>query len=410
MKITVITYGTEGDNRPLVALCRGLQNSGHDILFLGERSIEGLATRSAIPFQALEGDMKATVQPGGPLHRLMNEKTHPGVMAKACANFATENTKSWMKSLLSAAQDSDGIIFSGFAGYTALSVAEYLNKPVIGAGLFPVSPTKEFPSSLIPSVSLPGWLNYYSHKVMMSVLWHLFRRSINEARKEICNQPARWTAWSDYPIVYGISPSLLPQPQDWPDKWKMCGAWYQADSLWSPSQELVAFINAGEPPIYVGFGSMSGFDSKRLLNIFSPVLAGRRVIYAPGWSEYDASLLPVESLIVDNIPHDWLFPRVSLVIHHGGAGTSHAAAIAGTPSVVIPFAGDQFFWAHRLTQLGVAPKSSSLMKVNATIFKKMLEAASSQVMIENSRALAQRMKSEDGVGDAVQHVERFIRQ
>jgi len=410
MKLTVITYGSEGDNRPLVALCCGLQNAGHDVLFLGERSIECFANRSGIPFQALDGDMKATVQPGGPLHRLMNEGGNPGSMAKACANFATVNTRSWMSSLLSAAQNCDGIIFSGFAGYVALSVAEYLNKPVIGAGLFPVSPTKEFPSSLIPPLPLPGWLNYFSHKTMMGILWHLFRRSINEARKDVCGQSPRRKAWSGYPIAYGISPCLLSQPQDWPEAWQMCGAWYQPDCSWSPEQALTDFLNGGEPPVYVGFGSMSGFDSKRLLTILSPALAGRRVIYAPGWSEYDASLLPAETFIIGNIPHDWLFPRVSLVIHHGGAGTSHAATKAGIPSLIIPFSGDQFFWAHRLAQIGVAPKPKSMIKIDTPTFTKMLKDAGNHTMIEKSRVLAQCMEAEDGVGRAVRHIERFIKQ
>ena len=408
MKIAVITYGTEGDNRPLVALCCGLQSSGHEVVFLGERSIESLATHSGVPFQALEGDMRATVQPGGPLNRMMNEKTHPGEMAKACANFATKNISSWMESLLSVAQESDGIIFSGFAGYPALSVAEYLNKPIVGAGLFPVSPTKEFPSSLIPPTRLPGWLNYASHKIMMGILWHLFRRSINRARKEICNQPARWGAWSDYPIAYGISPSLLPQPKDWPEKWKICGAWYQTDSSWKPNQELQGFLDAGEPPIYIGFGSMSGFDSNKLLEALIPILKNRRVIYAPGWSEYDVSMLPAETFIIGNTPHDWLFPRVSLVIHHGGAGTCHAVAKAGTPSIVIPFAGDQFFWAQRLNQLGVSPEPKPMLKIETESFEKMFQVATSQEVLENSQALAQRMAYEDGVGCAVQHIENFF--
>ena len=408
MKLTVISYGTEGDNRPIVALCRGLQSSGHDVVFLGERSIETLATSSGVPFGALEGDMRAAVMPGGPLNRMMNERTHPGEMAKACADLTNKYTTSWMRSLLDVAQDSDGIIFSGFAGYLALSVAEYLNKPVMGAGLFPVSPTKEFPSSLIPPTRFPGFLNHISHKVMMGVLWHLFRGSINDARKEVCSQSARWRAWNDYPIAYGISPSLLSQPKDWPEKWKICGAWYQPDNSWEPTQELKDFLEAGKPPIYIGFGSMSGFDSNKLLEAIMPTLKSNRVIYAPGWSEYDASFLPSETLIIDNTPHDWLFPRVSLVIHHGGAGTCHAAAKAGTPSIVIPFAGDQFFWAHRLSQLGIAPQPRPMLKIDAKGFKSMFQVAISEKMANNSQALSFRMAHEDGVGSAVKHIEHYF--
>lgn len=408
MKIVVITYGTEGDNRPLLALCRGLQSSGHEVVFLGERSIESLATRSGVAFQALEGNMRATIQLGGPLSRMMNEKTHPAKMAKACAKFATNNINSWMKSLLHVAKECDGIVFSGFAGYLALSVAEYLRKPVVGAGLFPVSPTKEFPSSLIPPARLPGFLNSASHKVMMGLLWHFFRRSINNARKEICKQSKRWSAWSDYPIAYGISPSLIPQPKDWSEKWKICGAWYQGDSTWEPSQELLAFLNAGERPIYVGFGSMSGFDSNKLLEAVTPTLQNRRVIYAPGWSEYDVSMLPSETYVIDNIPHDWLFSRVSLVIHHGGAGTCHAVAKAGVPSIVIPFAGDQFFWAGRLSQLRVAPEPTPMLKIESKGFENMFEVATSQEVVQKSQDLAKRIAYEDGVGQAVEHIERYL--
>jgi UDP:flavonoid glycosyltransferase YjiC (YdhE family) len=150
MKITVITYGTEGDNRPLVALYRALQTSGHDVVLLGDRSIKGLATHSSVPFRSLEGDMRATAQSGGALNRMMNEKTNPGEMVKACAKLVAKNINHWMKALLPVAQDSDGIVFSDFAGYPALSFAEYLNKPkpIAGAELYPISPTKEFPSSL----------------------------------------------------------------------------------------------------------------------------------------------------------------------------------------------------------------------------------------------------------------------
>lgn len=404
MKLVVVTYGSEGDNRPLLALSSGLKKAGHEVVFLGERAIERLAVAEGVGFQALEGDMKATVQPGGPLHKIMNEGGHPGKMAKACADFANASMVSWMRQLVEVARECDGIVFSGFAGYPALSVAEYLDMPIIGAGLFPVSPTRAFPSSLIPPVSLPGWLNYYSHKAMMGMLWRMFRGSVNEARKNVCGQAPRRRAWDDYPVVYGISPSILPQPADWPSKWQMCGAWYYRDPAWQADQALIDFIDAGEPPVYLGFGSMSGFDSQRLLSLLSPALAGKRVVYSPGWSDYDAALLPEQTFIVGDTPHDWLFPKMSVVIHHGGAGTTHAAARAGKPAVVIPFTGDQAFWAHRLAELGVAADARTMTKLTRQQFARRFAEAENGMMAQRAEALSRSMLTEDGIESAVKQI------
>ncbi|WP_369679462.1 glycosyltransferase, partial [Burkholderia ubonensis] len=105
------------------------------------------------------------------------------------------------------------------------------------------------------------------------------------------------------------------------------------------------------PPVYVGFGSMAGFDRASLTDALVTALDGRRALFYPGWSGIDTSALPKHVFVVGDTPHRWLFPRTSMVIHHGGSGTTHSAARAGVPSVVVPFAGDQFFWANRLQRL-----------------------------------------------------------
>ena len=99
---------------------------------------------------------------------------------------------------------------------------------------------------------------------------------------------------------------------------------------------------------------MTGFDGARLLDALIEAMAGRRALFNPGWSGIDPKALPDNFLVIGDTPHDWLFPRTAAVIHHGGSGTSHSAARAGVPSIVTPFAGDQFFWAERLRLAGVA--------------------------------------------------------
>src|SRR5690606_10742334 len=116
-------------------------------------------------------------------------------------------------------------------------------------------------------------------------------------------------------------------PADWPDNTRLCGQWLEPDIAWKPPAELEQFLAAGEPPIYVGFGSMVGFDQDRLLSLFLEVLKGERVIVQSGWSNFTAPDLPDNFLKISDANHNWLLPRVSMAIHHGGSGTTHSACL-----------------------------------------------------------------------------------
>lgn len=411
MRFTVVTYGTEGDTRPLVGLCRGLLDAGHVVQFLADRSTLATAQEQGVPAQALSGDMKAALGPGGVMSKLMRKGGDVTQMAKAIARIADENTVAWMKEIVDQAKSSDAVLFSGVTSYVALSVAEHLRVPAIGLGLWPVaSPTRAFPSPLLPPWQLPGWLNLVSFRAVNALLWRLFRNRINEARRTVCGQAPRMQMWQDYPIVYGMSRHLVPQPADWPESWKICGAWFVDSGAWQPPEPLTEFLASGEPPIYVGFGSMGGFDRKKLLATIVDAVAGRRALFYPGWSGIDPGWLPENFFVIDNTPHHWLFPRTSMVIHHGGAGTSHAACRAGVPSVVIPFAGDQSFWAGRLAAAGVAPKYAPHTKINAQKLSAMIDFAGRPEVTERAKALGAAMRQEDGVACAVAQIERRMAQ
>src|SRR6185369_7244543 len=160
------------------------------------------------------------------------------------------------------------------------------------------------------------------------------------------------------------------------------------------------FLAAGEAPIYIGFGSMTGFDKARLLDALIEATAGRRALFYPGWSGIDPLALPSNFLAIGDTPHDWLFPRTAAVIHHGGSGTSHSAACAGVPSVVTPFAGDQFFWAERLRLAGVAPAAVDGRRPKAEAFASALDFAATARVRDRARVLGETMRAQSGVMDA----------
>ena len=407
LRLVALTFGTEGDSRPMVALCRGLLDAGHEVVLLCEQAGEAYAAECGVPFVPLAGDMAAALQSASAgFLRRGGDVTHT---AKALAEIARANTAAWMRATLEHAAHADAIVAAGLAIYVGLSCAEHLRLPAIGAGLQPVMPTREFASPFLPPWRLPGWANLLSHRLVLGLMWRAFRGAINDGRRDVTNQPPRRTEFDGYPIVCGISPALVPQPRDWPGRFVIAGHWWRPhDPAWTPPPALAAFLDAGEAPVYIGFGSMVGFDRDQLRALVLDALDGRRALLFSGWSGFGAGDLPSTVLQVGPTPHDWLLPRTSVVVHHGGAGTTHAAARAGVPSIVAPFAGDQPFWGDRLTRLGIAPPSLPQKALTARRLRESLALAGDARMLTRARSIGDAMSNEHGVANAVAHIESWV--
>ncbi len=274
--------------------------------------------------------------------------------------------------------------------------------------MIPITPTREFPSLFLPPGMIPGWLNRSSHRFVNEALWRAFRKATNTTRAGVCQLPPRGSVWKNHPILYGVSRSLIHKPADWPTDSYICGQWISPEPQWSAPPALSEFLAAGEPPLYVGFGSMVGFDSHGLLKEVIGAVAGRRALFYPGWNGVEAAALPANFFVVGDTPHSWLFPRTSLVIHHGGSGTTHSAARAGVPSVVVPFAADQFFWADRLRRLGVASEPVKAGKARASALARSIAFAESSSARSSASALGARMATEDGLGEGVAAIETLM--
>jgi sterol 3beta-glucosyltransferase len=410
MKLVIATYGTEGDTRPFAALCRALMDAGHEVQLLADASTLGSAETLGVPSAALAGDIRGALQPNGSISGVVAKGGGVNSTVNALARIANANTESWLRQIAHAAAGCDAIVVAGLAAFAGLSAAEYLGVKAIGAGMIPITPTAAFPSPFLPPGVVPRWLNHVSHRFVNDMLWRAFRKTTNAARASVCALPARKQVWTQHPMLYGVSPNLLPTPSDWPTNAYLCGQWMQPEHAWTPPSILGDFLAAGEPPIYLGFGSMTGFGPSRLLNDMIKAVAGRRALFYPGWSGVDATMLPGNFHVLGETPHHWLFPRASVVVHHGGAGTTHTAARAGVPSVVVPFAGDQFFWADRLTQAGAAPPALSWKHLDARRLADRLEDASNNDMRQRALTLGEKMKAEDGLASAVSRIEKIMRE
>ncbi|MEY4754945.1 MAG: hypothetical protein RJA44_2620, partial [Pseudomonadota bacterium] len=407
LRLIVATFGTKGDTRPMLALCRGLIEAGHEVLLLADRVVQPLAYAHGVPMQALAGDMHGTIATSSALADALRQGGDARHMVQAISQVAAEHTESWLLDLIGAAEGADAILCSGYTGFVGLSAAEYLGIPVIGAGIWPLTPTREFPAVLLPW-QVPAALNHVSHRALNSLFWRRFKPHLNQARHAVCAQPPREHMWQDLPIVYGISRHLLPQPADWPDSSRICGAWNLPALDWQPSAALADFLNAGEAPIYVGFGSMSGRQCQRSLGAVLEAIGPRRTLLWPGAGCADPGRLPSHIHVLRDAPHDWLFPRVCMAIHHGASGISHEVCRAGVPSVVLPFANDQFFWAGRLAALGVAAPAQPGLRAQVDTLARLIDHADRSDVQARARQLGALMATEDGLERAVHCIEQWV--
>jgi len=408
VKFIAITYGTEGDTRPLAALCRGLIDAGHQVTLLAASATLGSAQALGVPVTALAGDIRGLQRPGEALANVVRRGDRFSDVTKALAHIANTNAESWMRAAADASEGCDAVLLSALASFVGLSIAEYRKVPGIGLSLIPITPTSAFASPFLPPRWVPRFLNRASHELVNATLWRAFRKATNEARARVCRLPPRQHVWSGHPILYGVSPSLLPAPADFPHNTRMCGQWIAASLPWSPPSALARFLAGGEPPIYVGFGSMMGMDQQRVRSAIVAAVAGRRALFYPGWSGMPTDDLPANIFVLGDTPHDWLFPKTSAVIHHGGSGTTHSAARAGVPAIIVPFAADQFFWADRASALGVA-SAIPAKSLTAASLARSIDVVGRPEVRARARALGEKMRGENGIATAMSAIDELVR-
>lgn len=402
MRLLALTYGTEGDTRPLVMLCHGLRQAGHEVMLLAERGTLDSARGLGVPHQALQGDIHDEVV------ALVQQRNNPVAASRGLARMAQRHTLAWMDQADAAAAGCDAVLAGGLAALVGMSVAERRGIAAIGTGMIPLTPTRAFASPFLPPLPLPPALRAWSYPLVNHAVWRTFRRPLNTARA-LRGQPPRRQLWNNLPMLYGISPQLMPRPGDWPQDHQVCGQWRMPPAPWQPGHALQAFLDSGPAPVYLGFGSMTGFDREQVLPALLAALAPRRVLLFPGWMGLPSTELPDNVFVLGATPHEVLFPRCALVIHHGGSGTTHSACRAGVPSLVMPLAADQFFWARRLQQLGVAPAALSPRRLQPQRLAQALAFAEHPHTRARAAALGAAMSGEDGVATGVALIEQWVR-
>jgi len=418
MRIAIIASGSRGDVEPYVALGKGLADAGDSVRFVTQRDFEALVTSQGVEFWPAEGSVRDIAQ-SQEMRDLLERGNFLAIMSRM-GREARNASLGMATAGLAACQGVD-ILVAGLGTLgVGLGLAEKLRLPVVQAYYVPFTPTRDYPFALFPK--LPRWLgrapNRLSFHLGRQIMWQPLRAADSAARREVLGLPPA-PFWGPYaapalrglPILYGYSPLVIPPASDWGPNVHVTGYWFlDPPADWTPPAEVTEFLQAGPPPVYVGFGSMANRRPEETADLVLEALrrTGQRGIVLAGWGGIKKADLPDSVLMLDSIPHSWLFPRVAAVAHHGGAGTTSAGLRAGVPSIVIPFFADQPFWGQRVADLGVGPAPITRKALTADRLASAIDAAvSNQAMRRRAADLGAGIRAENGVAHAVEVIRRI---
>ncbi len=416
-RIAMLTIGSRGDVQPFVALGQGLRAAGYEAVIGTHRAFDEFITSHGVEFAPVAGDPLAL------LERLASDKAGSSMFTfiRQMNEWFSDIVQDVMRDSLAACQGADLVIY-GFLNPSGPTIAEKLGVPAVRGYYMPLhTPTAAYPGITMPEVPVfRPFFNRLTHQIERVGVGMNGRNWINPWRKSIGLQP--YSPFNLHPYasvsgrrvhtLYEYSPSLLPPPPDYPPDVHVTGYWFLDDGAeWEPPAPLQAFLDAGDPPVYVGFGSLIDRNSRHLIEtVVSAVRqTGRRLLLLSGWGELTRETMSDDVFVVKAAPHDWLFPRMSVIVHHGGAGTTAAALRSGIPGIIVPFFGDQPYWGRLVHRQGVAPAPIPASKLTAEhLAAAIREALEDHIMRQRAAELGAAIRAEDGIGNAVKVIESLL--
>jgi sterol 3beta-glucosyltransferase len=421
-RVLLATVGTRGDVQPFLALAIALRAAGHEVAICTcPRFVPVIAPWGIATFPLDEGLLELLESPFG---RVLIGKLDtvwstlrllPSVLSRVRPIHERMVADAWAAT---EAWRPDVTVFHPKV-FCVPAFASALGTRAMAAALVPITvPTGERPFWGMPRLPLGRTYNRATYLLLRGAsslgtrgYLRRWRATHDLAGRSTGSAPHRMATGDHVPVLHAYSTAVVPRPADWPASAQVTGYWRMprvpADNV-KGHDALRAFLAAGSPPVYIGFGSMSGVDPAATTSLVVEAvrLAGVRAVFAAGWGGLQVASLPDTICGIDHVDHDWLFPQVAAVVHHGGAGTTAAGLHAGVPSVICPFGVDQPFWGRRVMELGAGP---------APIKQRHLSAPALAVAISDclgdpgygraARRIKDALEREDGTSSAVQAIE-----
>ncbi|KAH9208747.1 hypothetical protein DL95DRAFT_527244 [Leptodontidium sp. 2 PMI_412] len=418
LNIVIQIVGSRGDVQPFLALGQELQRAGHRVRIATHDVFEDFVRSSGLEFWPVGGDpsqlMAYMVKNPGIIpkfHTILDGEI--GRKQKMMADVLEGCWKSCIEpDLLTKRPFVADAIIANPPSYAHVHCAQALGVPLHLMFTMPWSPTRYFPHPLANvqrSNIDPHIANYLSYGMVETMTWQGLGNLTNDWRKKTLGldpipttMGASLLEFLEVPFTYCWSPALVAKPEDWPGYIDVCGFFFRETPPYTPPADLAAFLNAGPPPIYIGFGSIVIEDPTAMTDLILEAVAscGVRALISRGWSNLGEGKSQKDVLFLGDCPHDWLFGHVAAVMHHGGAGTTACGLLNGRPTSIVPFFGDQQFWGNMVASAGAGPlpipyKILTAEKVAAAI--EILIAPATKVA---AAKIARKMETENGVMEA----------
>ena len=408
LRATTLAPGSRGDVQPYIALGQALRALGHHCTIVTTLDHEALVRSyglevATIPVNVAEElqrvETRRSVEGGGVVSSF-----------RQFAAIAKRSASSLAEVGLDASRGADVLVTNFGTALIADGISKKLGVRVVQAFNVPITTTSAFPGALFPGLDFGSVSRRLGHRLTRAALWSTARASANDACVEVLGAkpapllPGPHEGLLPGPVLYGFSETFLPRPPDWGSDVHVTGFWFVDEpATFSPPRDLAQFLDEGPPPVCVGFGSMSTETPQKVsaMVLEAAKTARVRLVLLSGWAGLEPGMLSRDVIALSGVPHAWLYPRCRAVVHHGGAGTTAAAVRAGVPAVVVPFHGDQPFWASRVRKLGVGPAAFPRTKLTARRLADALEiAVTSDSLRERASEIGRLVRAEHGAARA----------
>lgn len=418
MHYALITYGTRGDVLPYIALSLGLMEKEHQVTLLAPQNFRELVESYGIKFHPLYGDAEKLLYTPQALKVLKSGNTFS--LMRYMQKGGREIQAGVSRDVLKGCEQADVLISNVLSIIWVQAVAEKFKKKWGIVQLNPPSvPTKAFPFAGFALFDFP-YYNQFTHHLVRHFFWRFNKKDLNVFRQSLGLKPCE-TSPLDKVVkdnilnIHGFSPRLIARPSDWNTNSLVIGFLFVPKAIREKQDteknrdELINWLNAGEKPIYISFGSMPVPNPELLGDILNEIIAitGLRVIFCKGWSVVSNLKAHANLFEVSYINHEWLFPQCKCAVIHGGAGTVAAALKAKLPLIIVSVFGDQPWWGNIIEkkQLGIHIPFKQLTT------KKLLNAVElvkRPEVIKNIDAIAEEIKKEDGLKATVNAIEQYF--
>lgn len=440
LNIVVMVIGSRGDIQPFLKLGKKLKEYGHNVRIATHPAFKEFVQQdSGLEFFSVGGDpaelMAFMVKNPGMIPTLetlkkgeVGRRRHQMAEMfegfwRACTN-ATDDEKDYenLKMMTARAPFVADAIIANPPSFAHIHCAERLGIPLHLMFTFPYTPTQEFPHPLA-SINIsnvdPGYINFMSYPLVEMMTWQGLGDLVNNFRVRTLGLEPVSTLWAPgqlyrlkVPYTYLWSPTLVPKPDDWGPEVDVAGfVFLDLASSYEPPKDLVDFLAAGPAPVYIGFGSIVVDDPDEFTNLIINAVQkiGVRAVISKGWGELGGDKIPEEVFLLGNVPHDWLFARVSAVIHHGGAGTTAAGLKFGKPTMIIPFFGDQEFWGNMIKNAGAGAPPIRYKDLTVDALADGISICLSDRAKDSAQKIAAKIEAEgDGAANAVASFHRGL--